>query len=36
MSTGTFSKKFDLIIIRFLMGSFSTDEWKNLYRQAYE
>lgn len=30
------SRKFDLIHIRLLLGAMSRDEWKNVYRQAYE
>lgn len=32
----TWSMKFDLINMRMLMGGFSVQEWKTVYRQAYE
>lgn len=32
----TWSNKWDLIHLRWLMGSFTEQGWKNLYAQAYE
>ena len=32
----TFSNKFDLVHLRYLVGSFSHSEWEALYRRAYD
>ena len=32
----TYQKKFDLIHLRLLLGSFPYEEWDKVYAQAYE
>lgn len=32
----TWSRKFDLIYMRFMLGAFSDDEWKEVYSKAYD
>lgn len=32
----TWAHKFDLVHLRFMMGSFTQDQWKKVYREAYK
>lgn len=32
----TWTKKFDLIHLRLMIGNFNDDQWEAVYKQAYE